>query len=92
MRNPEQAYLINIPRRLKQIIICHVLILRDAEDSTAERESSSSTIRRERDGGVVPVWSPPANSSYSEQENSFLQRHPQSHQVMNWTQRLSQTG
>lgn len=69
------------------------MALRDAEDSTAE--SSSSTIRRERDGGVVPVWSPPA-SSYSEQyvgeENSFLQRHPQSHQVMNWTQRLSQTG
>lgn len=69
------------------------MALRDAEDSTAD--SSSSTIRRERDGGVVPVWSPPA-SSYSEQyvseENSFLQRHPQSHQVMNWTQRLSQTG
>ncbi|KAL8128251.1 cryptochrome-1-like [Apium graveolens] len=69
------------------------MALRDAEDSTAD--SSSSTIRRERDGGVVPVWSPPA-SSYSEQyvgeENPFLQRHPQSHQVMNWTQRLSQTG
>lgn len=67
--------------------------LRDAEDSTAE--SSSSSIRRERDGGVVPVWSPPSASSYSEQyvgeENSYLQRHPQSHQVMNW-RRLSQTG
>lgn len=67
--------------------------LRDAEDSTAE-SSSSSSIRRERDGGVVPVWSP-STSSYSEQyvgeENSYLQRHPQTHQVMNW-RRLSQTG
>ncbi|KAL5779711.1 hypothetical protein ACOSQ2_010448 [Xanthoceras sorbifolium] len=70
--------------------------LANAEDSTAE---SSSTSRRERDGGVVPVWSPPA-SSYSEQlvgdENgigtsSYLQRHPQSHQIINW-RRLSQTG
>ena len=69
-----------------------------AEDSTAE---SSSSTRRERDGGVVPVWSPPA-SNFSEQfvddENgigagsSYLQRqHPQSHQLMNWT-RLPQTG
>lgn len=68
-----------------------------AEDSTAE---SSSSTRRERDGGVVPEWSPAA-SSYSEpfidDENgigpssSYLQRHPQSHQLMNWT-RLPQTG
>lgn len=59
---------------------------------------SSSTTRR--DGGVVPVWSP-SNSGYSEQflseengistSSSYLQRHPQSHQVMNWT-KLSQTG
>lgn len=70
--------------------------IRNAEDSTAE----SSGSRRERDGGVVPVWSP-STSSYSEQfggeengsgtSSSFLQRHPQSHQLMNWTQ-LSQTG
>lgn len=68
-----------------------------AEDSTAE---SSSISRRERDGGVVPEWSP-ANSTYSEQfvgdENgigttsAYLQRHPQSHQIINW-RRLSQTG
>ncbi|QCE06130.1 cryptochrome-1-like isoform X2 [Vigna unguiculata] len=69
-----------------------------AEDSTAE---SSSSTRRERDGGVVPVWSPPA-SNFSEQfvddengigaSSSYLQRqHPQSHQLMNWT-RLPQTG
>ncbi|KAK3230891.1 hypothetical protein Dsin_002772 [Dipteronia sinensis] len=67
------------------------------EDSTAE---SSSISRRERDGGVVPVWSPPT-SSYSEQlvsdengigtSSSYLQRHPQSHQIINW-RRLSQTG
>ncbi|XP_059631348.1 cryptochrome-1 isoform X3 [Cornus florida] len=69
---------------------------RNGEDSIAE--SSSSSGRRERDGGVVPVWSP-STSSYSEQfvgeENgtgsSYLQRHPQSHQIINW-QRLSQTG
>ncbi|KAI4321403.1 hypothetical protein MLD38_034787 [Melastoma candidum] len=64
----------------------------DDEDSTAV---SSSMGRRERDGGVVPVWSPSA-SSYSDQfvaegngihaNSSFLQRHPQSH----W-RRLSQT-
>ena len=68
-----------------------------AEDSAVE---SSSGTRRERDGGVVPVWSPPA-SSYSEQfvgeengitnSSSFLQRHPQSHQMLNWRQ-LPQTG
>ncbi|KAK2984635.1 hypothetical protein RJ640_006618 [Escallonia rubra] len=65
--------------------------LRNAEDSTAE---SSSSSRRERDGGVVPVWSP-STSSYSEQfvgeESSYLQRHPESRQLMNW-RRLSQTG
>lgn len=67
--------------------------LNNAEDSTAE---SSSTTRRERDGGVVPVWSP-STSSYVSEENgigtssSYLQRHPQSHQLMNWKQ-LSQTG
>lgn len=68
------------------------------EDSAAE--SSSTTTRRERDGGVVPVWSP-SPSSYSEQfasedsgigaSSSYLQRHPQSHQIINWRQ-LSQTG
>ncbi|OWM79950.1 hypothetical protein CDL15_Pgr006254 [Punica granatum] len=69
-----------------------------AEDSTAE--SSSTTSRRERDGGVVPVWSPSA-SAYSDQfvgdengigaSSSYLPRHPQSHQIVNW-RRLSQTG
>ncbi|KAK4434202.1 Cryptochrome-1 [Sesamum alatum] len=70
---------------------------RNSEDSTAE---SSSGSRRERDGGVVPVWSP-SSSSYSDQfpgedngigtSSSYLQRHPQSHQLLNW-RRLSQTG
>ena len=68
-----------------------------AEDSTAE---SSSSTRRERDGGVVPVWSPPSSSypePFVDDENgigassSYLQNHPQSHQLMNWT-RLPQTG
>nr|QCQ83079.1 cryptochrome 1-like protein [Ambrosia artemisiifolia]QCQ83080.1 COP1-like protein [Ambrosia artemisiifolia] len=65
------------------------IALRNAEDSPAESSSGMSS-RRERDGGVVPVWSP-ENSSYSEpfvgEDNSYLQRHPQ----INWTQ-LSQTG
>ncbi|KAF6140586.1 hypothetical protein GIB67_013879 [Kingdonia uniflora] len=68
--------------------------LRDTGDSTAESSSSSG---RERDGGVVPVWSP-STSSYSEQfgneenglggSSSYLQR---SHQMIN-CRRLSQTG
>ncbi|KAL7262610.1 hypothetical protein ACSBR1_000885 [Camellia fascicularis] len=72
--------------------------LQNAEDSTAE--SSGSSIRRERDGDVVPVWSP-STSSYSEQfvgeengigtSSSYLQRHPHSHQLLNW-RRLSQAG
>ncbi|CAA3002348.1 cryptochrome-1 isoform X1 [Olea europaea subsp. europaea] len=69
---------------------------RDSEDSTAE---SSSGSRREREGGVVPVWSP-SSSNYSDQfagedngigTGSYLQRHPQSHQLVN-LRRLSQTG
>ncbi|KAL5982201.1 Cryptochrome-1 [Asimina triloba] len=72
--------------------------MRDATYLPAESSSSSSS-RRDRDGGVVPVWSP-AVSSHSEQfagdetglgSSSYLQRHPQSHQMMNWRQ-LSQTG
>ncbi|GAB4845041.1 Cryptochrome-1 [Ancistrocladus abbreviatus] len=72
--------------------------LQNAEESTAE--SSSSSGRGERSGGVVPVWSP-STATFSEQfvseENglgpgpSYLQRHPQSHQLVNW-RRLSQTG
>ncbi|CAH1434462.1 unnamed protein product [Lactuca virosa] len=55
--------------------------------SHSPAESSSGTsLRRERDGVMVPVWSP-GNSDTS----SYLQRHPQSHQVINWRQ-LSQTG
>ncbi|KAL3633997.1 Cryptochrome-1 [Castilleja foliolosa] len=73
---------------------------RNSDDSTAE--SSSGGGRRERDGGVVPVWSP-SSSTYSDQfasednnngigmSPSYLQRHPQSHQLLNW-HRLSQTG
>lgn len=62
---------------------------RNSEDSTAE---SSSGVRRERDGGVVPVWSP-SNSTYSEQfrgedngigtSSSYLARRPQAHQLFN---------
>lgn len=72
-------------------------VRRNSEDSTAE---SSSSGRRERDGGVVPVWSP-SSSTFSDQfpsedngigtSSSYLQSHPQSHQLLNW-RRLSQTG
>ncbi|ONK74058.1 uncharacterized protein A4U43_C03F2350 [Asparagus officinalis] len=67
----------------------------DAIESTAESSSTWS----ERDGGLVPVWSPPTVSSHSEQfvaddtgtgSGGYLQRHPQSHQLMNWRQ-LSQS-
>nr|XP_027093880.1 cryptochrome-1-like isoform X1 [Coffea arabica] len=70
---------------------------RNSEDSTAE---SSSSGRRERDGGIVPVWSP-SSSNFSDpfaaEDNgigtsaSYLQRHPQSHQLMYW-RGLPQTG
>lgn len=69
--------------------------LRNNGGSHSPAESSSGTsFRRERDGVTVPVWSP-GNSSFSEafvsEDSSYLQRHPQSHQVINWRQ-LSQTG
>jgi cryptochrome 1 len=60
-------------------------------------EASSSWTGRE--GGVVPVWSPPAASGHSDpyaadeaeiSSRSYLDRHPQSHRLMNWSQ-LSQS-
>lgn len=70
---------------------------RNSEDSTAE---SSSSGQRERDGGIVPVWSP-SSSNFADpcaaEDNgmgtsaSYLQRHPQAHQLMNW-RGLPQTG
>ncbi|KAL8138283.1 hypothetical protein V2J09_004284 [Rumex salicifolius] len=67
-------------------------IIRNADDSTADSASSSSGGGRSS-GGIVPVWSP-STSAFSDQfvtEESHLQRHPQSHQILNWP-RLSQTG
>ncbi|KAI3513688.1 hypothetical protein L1887_21027 [Cichorium endivia] len=68
--------------------------LRIADDLPANSSDSSSSSSRERDGGVVPVWSP-SNSSFTEtfvgEESSYLQRRTQSHQLINW-RRLSQTG
>ncbi|KAG8071160.1 hypothetical protein GUJ93_ZPchr0006g41640 [Zizania palustris] len=60
-------------------------------------EASSSWTGRE--GGVVPVWSPPAASGHSDHytadeaditSRNYLDRHPQSHTLMNWNQ-LSQS-
>lgn len=71
----------------------------NVEESTAE-SSSTTGSRGERSSGVVPVWSP-SSSTYADPfindeaaigpNSSFLQRHPQSHQLVNW-RRLSQTG
>ncbi|KAF9608262.1 hypothetical protein IFM89_008547 [Coptis chinensis] len=64
-------------------------------DDTAE---SSSISRRDRDGGLVPVWSPSSSSSsehFVGEENdlestpSYLRRHQQSNQLLDW-RRLSQ--
>ncbi|KAJ8747430.1 hypothetical protein K2173_001012 [Erythroxylum novogranatense] len=87
----------NIQRRNNVLRFNVMRDVGDAEDSAAE---SSSSSRRERDGGVVPVWSPPS-SGYSEHyvndenriggSSSYLQSHPQSHHIINW-RRLPQTG
>jgi len=62
--------------------------------------SEASSSWTGRDGGVVPVWSPPAASGHSEtygsdeadvSSRSYLDRHPQSHRMMNWSQQLSQS-
>nr|AQM74411.1 blue-light photoreceptor [Artemisia annua] len=67
--------------------------LRSMDDLQAESSNTSGSTR-ERDGGVVPVWSP-STSSFNEtfvgEDSTYLQRHPQSHQLVNW-RRLSQTG
>ena len=87
------------PTQTRRPYTAGIALRTSVEDSTAE-SSSSSDVRRERDGGVVPVWSPPS-SSYTEQfvvdengigtSSSFLQGHQQTHQIINW-RRLSQTG
>lgn len=74
--------------------------LQNVDDPIAE-SSSSSGSRGETSSGVVPVWSPSSASTFPDQYMSdeaaigptspFLQRHPQSHQMLNW-RRLSQTG
>jgi len=60
-------------------------------------EASSSWTGRE--GGIVPVWSPPGASGHSDpyaadeadiSSRNYLDRHPQSHTMMNWSQ-LSQS-
>ncbi|CAH1443289.1 unnamed protein product [Lactuca virosa] len=69
--------------------------LRITDDLPADSSNSSSSSSRERDGGVVPVWSP-STSSFSEtfvgEDSSYLQRRTQSHQLINNWRRLSQTG
>jgi cryptochrome 1 len=64
-------------------------------DILAPSVSVASSSWTGREGGVVPVWSPPAASNHSEtfaadeadiSSTSYLDRHPQSHQMMNWSQ------
>uniref|UniRef100_A0A0A9CTV6 Cryptochrome C-terminal domain-containing protein n=1 Tax=Arundo donax TaxID=35708 RepID=A0A0A9CTV6_ARUDO len=68
-------------------------------DVLAPSVSEASSSWTGREGGVVPVWSPPTASGHSEtfsadetdiSSRSYLDRHPQSHQLMNWSQ-LSQS-
>lgn len=68
-------------------------------DVLAPSVSEASSSWTGREGGVVPVWSPPAASGHSEtfaadeadiSSRSYLDRHPQSHRMMNWSQ-LSQS-
>ncbi|KAF0906478.1 hypothetical protein E2562_011470 [Oryza meyeriana var. granulata] len=65
----------------------------------APSTSEASSNWTGREGGVVPVWSPPAASGPSDHyaadeaditSRSYLDRHPQSHTMMNWSQ-LSQS-
>ncbi|XP_052144471.1 cryptochrome-1-like isoform X1 [Oryza glaberrima] len=65
----------------------------------APSTSEASSNWTGREGGVVPVWSPPAASGPSDHyaadeaditSRSYLDRHPQSHTLMNWSQ-LSQS-
>ncbi|XP_006652348.1 cryptochrome-1 isoform X2 [Oryza brachyantha] len=68
-------------------------------NALAPSVSEASSGWTGREGGVVPVWSPPAASGHSEtfasdeadiSSRSYLDRHPQSHRLMNWSQ-LSQS-
>lgn len=69
------------------------IVAENTEESTAE---SSSSGRRERDGGIVPEWSGYSEQFASEENgigggsttSSYLQNH---HEIVNW-RRLSQTG
>ena len=68
-------------------------------EAVAPSVSEASSSWTGREGAVVPVWSPPAASGHSEtfaadeadvSSRSYLDRHPQSHRLMNWSQ-LSQS-
>lgn len=63
--------------------------------SPAQSTADSSSSRTDRDGGGVLVWYPSATSSRSEHfvaddtgiaSSGYLQRHSQSHQLINWRQ------
>lgn len=63
--------------------------------NNAVRQFNPADSHTERDGGVVPVWSPSLNLNRSEhfisdettiRAGTFLPRHSQTHQTMNWRQ------
>lgn len=99
-RAPQNQRVLAAPRRNNAIPppqVNHSFGMLNIEESTAE---SSSTTSGGRSSGVVPVWSP-SSSTFADQyisdeagmgpSSSFLQRHPQSHERVNWRP-LSQTG
>ncbi|XP_020575643.1 cryptochrome-1 [Phalaenopsis equestris] len=57
-----------------------------------EFSEDSSSSYTERDGGLVPVWSPSnlpehlVDEEMSVGTSAYLQRHPRTHQLLNWRQ------
>ena len=99
-RAPQNQRVLEARRRNNAIPppqVNHSFGMLNMEESTAE---SSSTTSGGRSSGVVPVWSP-SSSTFADQyigdeaamgpSSSFWQRHPQSHERVNWRP-LSQTG
>ncbi|KAI3760818.1 hypothetical protein L1987_51217 [Smallanthus sonchifolius] len=83
---------IEMVRTEPRIDVITTIGLPDGDHLQAESSSTSRISSRERDGGVVPVWSPSSSSFTVGEDSSYLQRqHAQPHQLINW-RRLPQTG
>ena len=97
LRNNRQENRTTAPQRDNngngRLHLVNRVMLEDMTESTSESSSGWTG----RNGGVVPVWSPPAISGHYMGEedgsgggSSFIRRHPSPHQLMNWSQ-LSHT-